>query len=125
MLEIILEDNITIKLHPKPKKRENSIQLFVAFKPLIKFLFVNCSDTIHVQASPSPEVVIVTKNKYIDITRLKVPTASEPILLEIYILNIILILRINIEVKVRIIPLIKKIFVLLKISPFNKYVLQK
>ena len=121
ILEIILENIKTMKLHVNPKISENIIQLFTAFKPLTKLHFANCSDTIQVHARPIPDVVIVTKNIYTDITKPKVPTASEPILLEIYKLNIILILLIIIAVKVKIIPLIKKIFVLFKISPFNNY----
>lgn len=121
ILEIVLENIKTVKLHPKPKSSENNIQLFTAFKPLKKLLFANCSDTIQVQARPIPDVVIVTKNIYTDITKPKVPTASEPILLETYKLNIILILRMIIAVNVKIIPLIKNIFVLFKISPLNKY----
>lgn len=97
------------------------MQLFTAFNPLTNLLLANCSETIQVQARPIPDVVIVTKNMYTDITKPKVPTASEPILLEIYKLNTILILRIIIAVKVKIIPLIKKIFVRFKISPLNKY----
>ena len=121
ILEIVLENIKTIQLHPKPKSSENNIQLFTAFKPLTKLLLANCSDTIQVQARPIPEVVIVTKNKYTDITKLKVPTASEPILLETYKPKTILILRIIIAVKVKIIPLMKKIFVRFKLSPLNKY----
>ena len=80
---------------------------------------------MQVQARLSPEVAIVTTKIYTDITKLKVPTASDPILFETYKPKIIPILLINSEVSVKIIPLIKNIFVLLKISPFNKYVLQK
>lgn len=54
-------------------------------------------------------------------TKLNTPTASEPILLEMYRLNIIPILFMTKAVIVKIIPLIKKIFVFFKISPLNKY----
>jgi len=64
------------------KKIANKIQLLTAFRPLKKLLLANSSETIQVQARPRPEVQIVTKNIYADITKLKVPTASEPILFE-------------------------------------------
>ena len=77
------------------------------------------------QARLRPEVARVTTNIYTDITKLKTPTASEPILFETYKPKTIPILLINSEVSVKIIPLIKNIFVFFKISPFNKYVLYK
>ena len=76
---------------------------------------------MHVQAIANPEVAKVTANKYTDITKLNTPTASDPILLEIYKLNTMPMLFIMKAVIVNIIPLIKKIFVFLKISPLKRY----
>ena len=122
LLEITFANNITSNPLPNPNIKENRRELLTAFNPSKKFSLENCSETIQVQARLNPEVARITKNIYTDITKLNVPTASEQILLAIYRLNAIPILFIIREVIVRIVPLIKKIFVLFKISPFNKYV---
>ena len=61
-----------------------------------------------------PEVAIVIANVYMDMIKLKIPIASVPTLLDMYILNISPIPRINRVVNVKIAPLIKKIFAFLK-----------
>ena len=63
----------------------------------------------------------VTKNIYTDMTRLKIPTASAPILLETYKLKTMPIALIIKPVDVKISPFIKNIFVFFKISPLNRY----
>lgn len=74
------------------------------------------SETKYVQARLRPDVAIVTKNKYTDIIRLNKPVASEPILFETYILNIMEMLLVSRAVIVSIRPLIINFFTL---SPFN------
>ena len=118
---MIGEKNKINKLLPSPNSKEKKRQLLTAFKPFKKFPFVNCSETRQVQARLSPEVANVIANKYTDMTKLNTPTASEPILLEMYRLNIIPMLFMTKAEIVKIIPLIKKIFVFFKISPLNKY----
>ena len=76
--------------------------------PVFLFSNANFSETIQVTAIFKPEVATVIKNKYTAITKLKMPTASEPILLEIYILKINVTNLINNAVNVRIVPLIRK-----------------
>ena len=98
------------------------MQVLTAFNPSKKLPLENCSETIHVHARLNPEVAKVIAKEYTDITKLNAPTASAPILLEIYILNTIPILFIIKAVIVRIAPFIRKIFVFLKISPLNRYV---
>ena len=110
------------KLLPKPKNAENKRQLLTALKPSKKFPLANCSETRRVQARLNPEVASVVANIYTDMTKLKVPTASEPILLEMYKLNSIPILFIKKAVIIKINPFMRKIFVFFKISPFNLYV---
>jgi len=51
-------------------------------------------------------------------TRLKTPTASEPILFDTYKLNNMPMLLMMNAVRVKTKPLIRKIFVFLKLSPF-------
>ena len=63
---------------------------------------------------PIPEVATVIAKVYIDIIKLKVPIASAPTLLEIYILKTNPTPRIRRVVTVKIKPLIKNIFVFLK-----------
>ena len=121
--EITSENNKTIKPLPIPNIKENIMQLLTALNPLKKFSFENSSETIQVQARLKPEVAKVTAKRYTDITKLNTPTASEPILVDIYRLKAVPILFIINAQKVNIAPLIKNIFVLLKIPPLNKYVL--
>lgn len=114
---MIDEKNKTKILLPSPNSAEKTRQLLTAFKPSKKLFLANCSETRHVQARLNPEVAKVMANRYTDITRLNTPTASDPILLEMYKLNIIPILFIMNDVMVRIVPLMKKIFVFFKVSP--------
>ena len=102
-----------------PNNNAKILQLLTALKPLEKLPFANSLDTIVMQARFNPEVAIVIANIYTDITKSNIPTASEPILFDIYIPNIILILLITTFVIVNIEPLIRNFFVLFKISPFN------
>ena len=80
--EIVLEKNSTKMLLSSPSSNENKRQLLTAFKPSKKFPLANCSETMHVQARPNPEVAKVIENIYTDMTRLNIPIASDPILLE-------------------------------------------
>ena len=84
ILDIMFANIKTRKLVPNPKIKANIIELFTAFRPSKKFFWANCSETMQVQARLRPEVAIVTTNIYTDITKLKTPTASEPIFFETY-----------------------------------------
>ena len=83
------------------------MQVLTAFIPVFLFSNANFSETIQVTAIFKPEVATVMKNKYTAITKLKIPTASEPILLEIYILKTNVTNLIINAVIVRIVPFIK------------------
>ena len=64
-----------------------NIQFFIIFDMLLILFFASSSEIIQVVARDIPEFAIVMKKLYTDITRVNIPSASEPILFEIYILN--------------------------------------
>ena len=79
------------------------------------------SDTILIHAKFIPDIARVVTKIYIAITNWYTPTASVPILLEIYTLKNIPIDCNNREVKVSIIPLYKKNLIFLKVIHLLKY----
>ena len=83
----------------------------------LSFPKANCSETILEVARWIPELAKVTKSIYTDIIKEYTPTASLPILLEIYIQKNIPILLKKREVTVSRIPLNKNNLTFLKKSP--------
>lgn len=92
------------------------MQVLEIFKPCKYCFLAKCSETKYVHARLKPDVAIVIKNKYTDITRPNKPIASAPILFDTYMLKAIETVLIIIEVIVNISPFIINFFT---ISPFN------
>lgn len=79
LLAIKFENIIINILDVSPSNKLKKIQVLIAFIAIFSLLNANFSETITVTAMFKPEVATVTKNRYTDITKLKIPTASEPI----------------------------------------------
>ena len=83
--------------------------------------FACFSDIIFIVARLTPELAKVTAKAYTDITKVKAPTASVPILFETYILKDIEIVLISNAVIDTIIPFIMNFLILDKTNHLQKY----
>ena len=102
-----------------PKIRLKKIHLFAAFFAPISFLQASSSETILVAEILIPAEARVIPKVYTDITREKTPTASSPIVLEIYMLKNIPITCNRTEENSKINVLNTNIFNVFKIIPFK------
>ena len=118
--DIIKSEKIIIRIPEEiPKKRLNLIEVIILWRASFLLFDSRLLDIIHVITILIPDVAIVTKNKYTDIIRVKIPIDSAFNLLERYTLNPREINLIkNVEIT-KIVPFINKIFDFLKISPIN------
>ena len=103
-----------MRLAEIPKIRLKTIHLLAAVFAPTSFLHASSSATILVEAIFIPAEARVIPNTYIDITREKTPTASSPMVLEIYMLK-------NVVITCKRIELINNIKVL-NINIFNDFI---
>ena len=113
-----------IRLAQIPKIRLKNIHLLAATFAPISFLQASSSATILVEAIFIPAEARVIPNAYTDITRLKTPTASSPIVFDMYIpKNIVItcnITELNNKIKV-LNTKIFRVFIFNNISQRKKY----